>query len=357
MTIVELYLDWTPNCNHAGFFVALAKGFYTDHGISGVSIISPHADSYKTTPASHVEVLKPGTLSLAIAPSETVISYNTSPPARPKPPIKAVAAILQQDTSAIVTLKSSGISSPRQLEGKKYASYGARYEGRIVQEMIKSDGGSGDYVEVANLPMLGLWETVLKGEVDATWVFMAWEGVEAKMKGVELNVFKLSNIPYGYSPVLVVHPDVVAKQETEALASEQQEALRSFLKASAMGFEFAAEQPEETAKLLCEQVLKMYPDLQAPLELDMVTEACKAVAPHLLLDGSNNKWGDMSAERWDSFLDWLSEKGLLTTLVQSRDPEEGVSTSLDKLRGGEGGEIIPRGSVSSEQLFTNEFLS
>jgi ABC-type nitrate/sulfonate/bicarbonate transport system substrate-binding protein len=356
MTVVELYLDWTPNCNHAGFFVALAKGFYTDHGISDVSIISPHSDSYKTTPASHIETLKPGTLSLAIAPSETVISYNTSPPARPKPPIKAVAAILQQDTSAIVTLKSSGISSPRQLEGKKYASYGARYEGRIVQEMIKSDGGSGDYVEVADLSMLGLWETVLKGEADATWVFMAWEGVEAKMKDVELNAFKLADygIPYGYSPVLIAHPDVVAKEET-ALASEQQETLRSFLKASAIGFQFAAEHPEETAKLLCEQVSRMYPDLQPPLEVNMMTEACKTVAPHLLLD--SHKWGDMSGERWDAFLDWLSEKGLLTTLVQSRVPEEGVSTSLDKLRGGEGGEVIPRGSVASEQLFTNEFLS
>lgn len=42
-----------------------------------------------------------------------------------------------------------------------YASYGARYEGRIVQELIKADGGSGSYDERA-LPMLGIWNTLLE---------------------------------------------------------------------------------------------------------------------------------------------------------------------------------------------------
>ncbi len=44
--------------------------------------------------------------------------------------MQAVAALLQEDTSAIVTLKSSGIDRPKDLEGKRYASYGARFEGR-----------------------------------------------------------------------------------------------------------------------------------------------------------------------------------------------------------------------------------
>ncbi len=74
---------------------------------------------------------------------------------------QAVAAILQDDTSAIVTLKSSGLDRPAKLDGRTYASYGARYEGRIVQRMIQNDGGAGDYKEIA-LPMLGIWETILK---------------------------------------------------------------------------------------------------------------------------------------------------------------------------------------------------
>jgi NMT1/THI5 like len=40
---------------------------------------------------------------------------------------QAVAAVLQKDQSAIVTLQSSGISRPRELDGKRYASYGVRF--------------------------------------------------------------------------------------------------------------------------------------------------------------------------------------------------------------------------------------
>ena len=77
--------------------------------------------------------------------------------------------------------------------------------------MIKADGGGeGAYTELA-LPMLGVWNTLLKGEADATWVFMGWEGVEAELAGVALNAFKLGDfgVPYGYSPVLLAHPDTL----------------------------------------------------------------------------------------------------------------------------------------------------
>ena len=156
-----------------------------------------------------------------------------------------MATLLATSTSAVVTLASSGIDRPSQLDGKVYASYGARYEGRIVQQMIRNDGGKGDYTE-STPPMLGIWNTLLKvppdgqlpldflplyhhlltphllitltssrcicqGEADATWVFMGWEGVEAELKGVKLNSFKLEDfkVPYGHSPLLVTHPDII----------------------------------------------------------------------------------------------------------------------------------------------------
>lgn len=51
----------------------------------------------------------------------------------------------------------------------------------------------------------------MQGEADATWVFLGWEGIEASRKGVELNVFKLEDykVQYGYSPLLVAHPDTL----------------------------------------------------------------------------------------------------------------------------------------------------
>ena len=72
------------------------------------------------------------------------------------------------------------------------------------------------------------------------------------------------------------------------------------------------------------------------------------------LDGRKT-WGTQKAERWDAFLDWLSETGLLTTAVPSRSQGAGKA-SLDQLRSGGAGDSIPRGQVQSSSLFTSEFL-
>lgn len=60
-----------------------------------------------------------------------------------------------------------------------------------MQQMIKNDGGDGDYIEDTSMGMLGVWSTLLTGKADATWVFLAWEGVIAKLKGLQLNAFQL----------------------------------------------------------------------------------------------------------------------------------------------------------------------
>ena len=65
----------------------------------------------------------------------------------------------------------------------------------------------------------------------------------------------------------------------------------------------------------------------------------------------------MEACRWEAFLDWLSEAGLLTAKMQSRTPSEAAgTTSLDGLRAGDVGEAIPRASISADSLFTNALL-
>eukprot|EP00898_Chlorokybus_atmophyticus_P007203 jgi/Chlat1/7484/Chrsp60S06994 len=266
--IVTVALDWTPNTNHTGFFVAQAKGLYEREGLR-VQLISPHEDEYKATPASRVDT---GQAHFAISPSETVISYRTQPKDSSKSPLIAVAAILQTDTSAIVTLKSSGKSRPRDLDGAKYASYGARFEGRIVQELIRADGGKGEYEEVA-LPMLGIWNTALKGRADATWVFEGWEGIEARRAGVELNYFRLGE--YNDKPDLV----------------------KRFLKATAEGFQFAASNPSEAASILVSGAAEQFESSSAPLaplDLNLVRESQEFLAKHML--NGQGKWGLMNKD-------------------------------------------------------------
>ena len=232
-THIRLALDRTPNTNHTGFYVALAKGDYERVGLD-VELISPDQDNYQTMPARRVAQ---GNAELAITPSESVVSYQTN-----GVPLIAVAAVLARDISAIVTLKESGISRPQDLDGKVYASYGARYEEDIIRQLIQNDDGRGQFVS-HKLGWAGIWRALLTREVDAAWCWLTWEGVQADIQGVDLNQFLFDEyeIPYGYNPVLTAH-----SQWTE----ENGDALRRFLEETAAGYRFAIKNPDEAARML-----------------------------------------------------------------------------------------------------------
>jgi len=171
MKKLTLALDWTPNVNHIGFFIAKEKGYFQALGID-LDIIDPSEDNYAVTPAKKIEL---GLADFALCPTESIISYQTK-----KQPfdLVAIAAVLKEDLSAIAVTKASGIHQPKDLDSKTYSSYNARYEDGIVKEMIKNDGGQG-LLNITYPEKLGIWEAVLKGNADATWVFLNWEGVQA----------------------------------------------------------------------------------------------------------------------------------------------------------------------------------
>ena len=297
MTKLIVALDWTPNTNHAGFFVAQAQGLYQSRGLE-VQFVSPDDDGYAKTPRQRVEA---GEAHFGIAPSETVISCHTSDTARPQGQrIVAVAALLQTQTSAIVTLKASGIESPKQLDGRKYASYEGRFEMPIVQQLIRDDGGQGTAIEVKpGEHGLGIFNTLLSkpDEYHATWVFMPWEGVIARQKGVDLNVFALDGVPYGYTPILVGRED---------LLEGMQPAVESFLAATSEGYKFAAENPTDSASV----VVQVAKHKGIELSSDMVAASARELAPAFLTP--SGEWGKMEAARWEAFTKWLSDKGIVT---------------------------------------------
>lgn len=284
-----LALDWTANTNHSGFFVAAKQGLYKAEGLE-VHLRSTSEDNYARTPAS---LLAAKEVHLAMAPSESVIAYRVNPE---KPALTAIAAVLQRDASAIVSLKSSGLADLSGLDGKEYASYNARFEDHIVAEMIKKAGGKGEHIKI--IPdKLGIWNTLLEGKAAATWVFMPWEGTMAKKKQVELNAFYLQDfdIPYGYSPVLLAHPD---------LLEADPETYRKFLRASKKGFETIQGNPSLAVEALYRQE-----DLSELEDKEFLLESQQEITPYYF-DASGN-WGEMKEERWMQFIRWLKSKALL----------------------------------------------
>ena len=365
-TSITVALDWLPNTNHAGFYVAQAKGWYSDVSLD-VNVISTddaiYLGSYHNFAGvmDDVEYATPcglvayGKAHFALNSPEGVINWNTRPVDDYRPKLKAVAAVTQKNTSAIACRPN--IKRPRDLDRKKYASYAARFEGRIVQQLIRNDGGEGDYEEVVQ-PMLGLFNTVLcppnkEGATDATWIFTAWEGVEAERRGAKLNCFYLEdyNIPYGYAPCLLSSPQILHKLGHTSV--------KNFMEVTARGFEYASNQNniDEVATFLKNGDNDgSFPGTGESISHEFLCRSLEILGP-TFVDQNTGKWGHMSHERWDTYLDWLDENHLLTTFINSRQPKEGVSATLEQLRSGHAGPRIPRTSIDSTTLFTNEYLS
>lgn len=313
MSGFEIALDWTPNTNHAGIYVAQAAGYYDDAGLE-VTIRSPADDDYETTPAKRVAT---GDSTVAIAPSESAISYNTHPE---YPSLRSIAAVCQRDTSAIVALEESDVDRPADLDGRTYASYDARFEDDIVRQMVRNDGGEGD-VEIVTPPKLGVWNTLLDGAADATWVFVPWEGVLAERDGVSLTPFYLDefDVPYGYTPTMLARP---ASIEADAAR------LSAFLEATARGYREAVEDPERAAATLHETATG--PNLD---DREFLEQSMRRLAGAVLTD--DGEWGVMEHDRWAAFVDWLASEEILT--------------SLD-------GDHLPASELDVESLYTTELL-
>ncbi|MEL7122355.1 MAG: ABC transporter substrate-binding protein [Bacteroidota bacterium] len=289
-----LALDWTPNINHIGFFVAREKGFYEKHGLN-VEIIDPSIDNYAITPAKKVEI---GVADFALCPTESIISYRT----KEKPfGLKGIATIFKEDISAIAVRTDKEIHSPRDLDGKRYASYKARYEDAIVKQMIRNDGGEGT-IGIAYPEKLGIWDTLLDGNFDATWIFLNWEGVEAEALEAPLTYFKMADyqVPYSYSPMIAANEEKISDRKAE---------YTKFLAATRQGVAFCHDNPKEAAGLLKPFV----PEKDSKIELE------KALALSLAHFGTSENWGFMDAKTINRFLEWIYDHGLESKKLEATD--------------------------------------
>ncbi|TXD51570.1 MULTISPECIES: ABC transporter substrate-binding protein [unclassified Polaribacter] len=286
MTTLKIALDWTPNINHIGFFIAKELGFYEENGIA-LEIINPLDDNYTLTPGKKLEL---DVADFAIAPFETVISLNNK---KNKVDAIAIFTLLQEDISSIASLKSNNLTSPKLLDNKIYASYKARYEDKIVKELVKNDGGSGN-IKITYPNKLGIWHTLIEGKADATWIFDNWEGVEATSKNIELNTWRLkdSGIPYGYSPVIIAKKSNIKKFKN---------AYASFIKATRKGYLFATKNEVEAVR-----ILNNYLTEQDQKNINIP----KTLAVSKSYFGTNNTCGFMNVAKVDLFLNWLVEKKL-----------------------------------------------
>ena len=274
---IKIVLDWVPNTNHTGLYVAKDLGYFKEEGLD-VEIVQPPEGS--TT-----ALIGAGGAEFGISFQDTLAkSFAKESPV----PVTAVAAILQHNTSGIISLKEKGIDSPKKLEGKKYATWEDNIEQAILKKLVTDD--KGDFSKVKLIPYtITDVVTGLKTDVDAVWVYYAWDGIATERAGLQTNFLKIRD--YGeeldyYSPVIIANNDFLKKNP---------EIAKKVLKAIKKGYEYAMKNPEESAKIL----VKNSPEL----DINLVTASQKWISKEYQSDAK--EWGIIDGNRWNRFYEWL----------------------------------------------------
>ena len=280
---IRIVLDWTPNTNHTGLYVAQAKGFFAEAGLE-VEIMQPPEGS--TT-----SLIGAGGAEFGISFQDTIApTFASDNPM----PVTAVAAIIQHNTSGIISLKDKGIDSPSKMAGHNYATWDSPIELAMIRKIVEDDGG--DYEDIKLIPnTVTDVVTALQTDIDSVWIFYAWDGIATKNAGLDTNYLNFAD--YGteldfYSPVIIANNDYLAKSP---------ETVKKFLNAVRLGYEYSIDNPEDAAGIL----LAAVPELDETL----VKESQKWLASQYKAEVS--QWGYIDPTRWDAFYAWLYQNKLI----------------------------------------------
>ena len=294
---ITLVLDWTPNTNHTGIYVALAKGWFEEAGLN-VEVVQPPEGGSALLVAS-------GKAQFAVTAQDSIAPALTGENAMP---ITTVAAILQHNTSGIVSRKGEGMDTPRGLEGHKYATWDSPVEKATIRQVMTADGGDFDKVVLIPSTVTDEVSALRSGDVDAIWIFYGWAGIACEVAGLPIDYFDFAD----FDPVLDFYtPIIVSNNEW---LKENPETAKAFLAALSKGYEFAAENPKEAADILLEAA----PELKANEEL--VYRSQEYLAGEYISDAA--RWGEIDPDRWGGYFAWLNDNGLMETPL---DPAAGFS--------------------------------
>ena len=281
---LTLWLDWYPTTDHAGIYVALAKGFYAREGLDVSARIPSGA-------ADATQLLAHGTGDIGISYEPTVLLARAR-----GIPIVATAAIVQRPLNAVLSLAGSGIVRPRQLEGRTVGLAGDPSDYTDLQAVVSHDGG--DYAKVRKVVVnYALLQGLLAKKVDAIiGAYWSWEALQADQGGHPVNVMRLDRfgVPTYDELVFVTGRGQLAREPST---------LRAFLRATFKGYAYAAAHQGEATSIL----------LRVPGVLSgsraLIGRSLSLIAP-LFRDGQG-RYGTMDAGRWQAYADWMLAKGLI----------------------------------------------
>ncbi len=288
---VTFILDWLPNTNHTGIYTALEKGYFEEEGLE-VEIVQPQEGDANA-------LVGAGKGEFGVSFQEQVTMARTS---KNPIPIKAVAAIIQHNTSGYASPVDKEIRNPKDFEGKKYGSWGTDLERAFLKTLMEKDQADFEKLEIFDIASYDFFTSVTN-DVDFQWIFYGWDGIAADVRDFPINFIKLQDVDPEldfYTPVIITNEKTI---ETNP------ELVKKFLRAATKGYEFAIENPEEAVEYL----LKHAPETDREI----------AVASQKYLAGEYKndveRWGEMKLEVWETFGNWMNDNGLLENKLDAKE--------------------------------------
>ncbi|MDO5746040.1 MAG: ABC transporter substrate-binding protein [Actinomycetaceae bacterium] len=281
---VSVILDWTPNTNHTGIYVAQQQGLYEKAGLkveiqgyskAGVeAVLSNNGAQFGFTGLNGVAQAHAGSQDIKIV-------YN----------------LQQRASNGISVMESSPFQRPKDLDGKIFATYGADDAGAIVRKVIQGDGGKGHFETI--VVGTGSYEAVVQGRADFAEGLTTWEGLEYKLRGKPLRFFYPDDYGVQTSPCLI------GIGTTEKLINDNPKLVEKFIRATKQGYDYALQHPEEAAKILVEA------NPQAKINAELAIESQKMLAEEFWKD-SRGETGLADLDKWKTYLNYMSEEKLIT---------------------------------------------
>ncbi len=288
---VKLILDWTPNTNHTGFYVAKELGYYEELGLD-VEIIQP-------SEGSSLQLIAAGKGDFAVSYQEDLTYAKASDEPLP---VKAIAAIIQHNTSGFASPKEKNIETVKDFEGKVYGGYGGPSERAILEAVMEKNGADFSKLTTVDVGSEDFF-IATKNNIDFEWTFEGWTNISAKLRNFEINYIPLRELDERldyYTPIIA---------SSEKVLLEKKDMVLKFMEATTKGYEYAIENPEESAKILVKDV----PEIDEALAI----ESQKFLAKEYKADA--NRWGEMKDSVWNNYTQFLLENNLIKENLEASE--------------------------------------
>lgn len=297
---ITVMLDWYPNAVHSFIYAAIEKGYFKEEGVK-VNIKFPSNPTDPLTLAAAEKV----TVGLYYQPDVVMAKANE------QIPVKSIGAVVRSPLNHVVSLKSAGIQSPKDLEGKTVGYSGTPLSEMYLKTMVKEAGGNPDTVKVVDVGF-DLVPALITKKVDAvTGAYINHEVPVMRHEGHEPAYFNPAD--YGvpnYHELVFVTGDKTLKKDKEAL--------QAFLRGTKKGYDFMKKNPDEALNILLNHQEKE----NFPLVPEVEKESMKILLEKM--ETKDEPFLSDSKESWEKQNKWLKDKGMTKEIVPADELFENI---------------------------------